>query len=614
VDRISVRSFRSLDIAEHGLKELARSRLDTTRAVVFQPLGARFAEVRDDPRRAVDLLREDAFHAEDGHFARLSLRVNPSWGDRLATIDPRAVERRLEEATRQALLRELPGRQGVYFARFEPSNRGDLEPVVHVHASCRLSNGEPAPALTHQDAERFRERWNRHVERAFGLARGGISERDRAHGQDRLPSFGPEAARLRVEWVQASARVLAVRLMRLAGRATPNDLAEALAHARAARAAWTRLMSPDADRGATRRRVFDQLDVRIEGGTRYLGGTLEGERHRILETAAARAAGLADAGERRLAVVAWPVGRSLYASVYFNERRQAEQLPGSLDPERLRSQLEDRLRDELRAVATDRDPAATARAEELGAVEVRRRKQEFQLHRPAPSHEQAHQPIRRAEPAILVAFDRDLVARRGPAAPIKSDQQEAFERSQPEPRNWATDRAVVVRLSISTGGEQVRSAGLSRDETAHVLRRAINRAYPFLEQGGIRNNFVYAAHGRRLDVQVAIPEKLGWTAEQLRSPQFQQRFVSGFYQALGQVERNRIRPERTLIPSPGVARALAAIREAPQLIRAVEQDPERAARQVARAVFDKLSRALPKPFRVMRELGRNVERFIARGD
>ena len=86
MDRVSVRSFRASDLAERAIKDLARSRLDTGREVVFQPLGARFLEARDDAARIVALLREDAFHAETGYFTRMTLRVDsqlptgsPAW-------------------------------------------------------------------------------------------------------------------------------------------------------------------------------------------------------------------------------------------------------------------------------------------------------------------------------------------------------------------------------------------------------------------------------------------------------------------------------------------------------------------------------------------------------
>ena len=65
---------------------------------------------------------------------------------------------------------------------------------------------------------------------------------------------------------------------------------------------------------------------------------------------------------------------------------------------------------------------------------------------------------------------------------------------------------------------------------------------------------------------------------------------------------------------PGAVRSIATARQVPQLLRQAEQDPERAAQQLARAVFDKLSAALPKPFRVMRELSRAMSRFVPRGE
>src|SRR5688500_3985901 len=171
MDRVSARSFRALELAEHGLRELARSRVDTTRDVVFQPLGARYAEAREDAARVAVLFREDAFRAQAGHFSRLLLRVPPALSDRLATLDPRAVESRIAEARRAALARELPKAQGVYLARFEPSVRGVAEPVAHVHLSCRLADGGTAPALSRDQIQRFQDRWTSEVDRAFGLQR-----------------------------------------------------------------------------------------------------------------------------------------------------------------------------------------------------------------------------------------------------------------------------------------------------------------------------------------------------------------------------------------------------------------------------------------------------------
>jgi hypothetical protein len=192
VDRLSVRSFRAHDLAERGLKELARSRLDTTREVVFQPLGGRFLDARADVARLGHLFREDSFHAPDGYFARMTLRVDPRLTDRLASLEPRVVEARLEEATRHALLREFPRVQGVYLARFEPTGRGGLEPVGHVHLSSRQSDGGPAPAFTREDERRIEAAWSREVERAFGLARGRADGPEHVQAQDRASVLSPE--------------------------------------------------------------------------------------------------------------------------------------------------------------------------------------------------------------------------------------------------------------------------------------------------------------------------------------------------------------------------------------------------------------------------------------
>ena len=67
----------------------------------------------------------------------------------------------------------------------------------------------------------------------------------------------------------------------------------------------------------------------------------------------------------------------------------------------------------------------------------------------------------------------------------------------------------------------------------------------------------------------------------------------------------------------GVRRVSLGIQSfAPRVLRTLgrEHDPEQAARGLARAVFSKLSEALPKPFRLMRELGRTVGRFVPRGE
>jgi hypothetical protein len=355
--------------------------------------------------------------------------------------------------------------------------------------------------------------------------------------------------------------------------------------------------------------------VRIEGGARYLRGPLEAHRRTLLETAATRAAQLPDEKDRRVAAVAWPVGQDLQTAVYFNQRSSPIRSPESLDPERLRAALEARLGEEIRRLAPSLDPTAHARSHELGRVEAR-------LPERAPGKERearALQPTRepapeQATPALIVTLERDRLRQAEAATvPPRTDEKDVLARLQPESRDWSNERVFAIRLRIPTGAEQVDALGLNVDETARVVQRAVDRAYPFLEREGVRDSFLYSARGRSLDVQVVVPEKLGWTPQQLRSPQFQQRFMTGFHQALAQVGRTRIGPERQLT-LPGLVRDVAAVRHVPQMLRRAEQDPERVAKDLARAVFSKLSEALPKPFRVMRDLGRVVSRFVPRGE
>jgi hypothetical protein len=607
VDRVLVRSFRAPDLAERAIKDLARSRLDTGREVVFQPLGGRFLEAREDAARIVALLREDAFHAETGHFTRMTMRLDAQLADRLAGLEPRAVERRLEEATRDVVLRELPRAQGVYLARFEPSARGGLEPVAYVHLSCRTSDGGPAPALTREDARRFEAAWSRDTEKAFGIARG--LDRDRPLALD------PEAERLRQEWARSSTRLFAAYTERLHGKATHKELADALANARTARAAWSRAAGPPVDlRDVEHRQVFDVVRLRIEGGARYLRGPLEAHRRTLLETAASRAADLPDERDRRLAVVAWPAGHDLQAAAYFNQRSRPGRAPGSLDPERMRAALEARLGEEIRRFAPSVDPTAAARAHELGRVEARLPERAPARQRPATGPEPGRESaLQQGPPAIVVTLERQHV-RDAEAAAVATriDEKDALARLRPPERDWSEERVFAVRVRIPTGAEQLDALGLNAEETARVVQRAVDRAYPFLEREGVRDSFLYSAHGRALDVQVVVPEKLGWTPQQLRSPQFQQRFMTGFHQALAQVGPTRIGPKRQQM-LPGFVGGVAAVRQVPQMLRRAEQDPERAAKDLARAVFNKLSEALPKPFRLMRDLGRTMSRFVPRG-
>jgi hypothetical protein len=215
---------------------------------------------------------------------------------------------------------------------------------------------------------------------------------------------------------------------------------------------------------------------------------------------------------------------------------------------------------------------------------------------------------------MIVTLDRDHEREARTGALVGGDERpDPLSRLQTPERDWGSERVLAVRLQVPTGAEQLERMGLSAEESAHVIQRAVDRAYPFLEREGIRDNFLYSARGKALDVQIVVPEKLGWTRDQLRSPQFQQRFLTGFHQALAQVGPTRMGPVKEPL-LPGIVSGVGAARQAPQIMRRAEQDPERAARDLVRAAFSKLSAALPKPFRLMQELGRTVSRFRPRGE
>jgi hypothetical protein len=217
-------------------------------------------------------------------------------------------------------------------------------------------------------------------------------------------------------------------------------------------------------------------------------------------------------------------------------------------------------------------------------------------------------------PSVIVTLHRDHERQTPTTTRVGGDERpEALSRLLNPERDWGSERVLSVRLQVPTGAEQLERLGLGAEESAHVVQRAVDRAYPFLEREGIRDNFLYSARGKALDVQVVVPEKLGWTRDQLRSPQFQQRFLTGFHQALAQVGPTRMGPVKQHL-LPGLVRGVATARQAPQIIRRMEQDPERAAKDLVRAAFSKLSEALPKPFRLVQELGRTVSRFRSRGE
>jgi len=613
MDRVWAVSFVRAEDAERRLRDLVRSRVDTTREVVFEPIGVRFADARHDVARIATLLKEDALRAQRGRypgfFSSLAFRIDASTARRLAGLDPRAVEEHIRDAARTVLARELPRAQGVLVARFEPSATGALEPVAHVALSSRQVDGGSTPRLDREWTDRLQQRWTREVERAFGPDRGPVRSVDREWAE--LSVLGPEVERLRQEHARASARMFSVYSDRLGGRATRDELLGAVDHARRTRQALGREIGPPVNlRDVEGRQVFDLIRVRIEGGSRYLSGALEPQRRAALEVAASRAAGLPDGPQRHVAVVPWPTGKDLHAVVVFNQRSTAERPSQAIDPERLRVALEHGLAHELHRYASSLDPTAEARQAELGRIEAR-----LPGNTPEPTHAPARvqeTDSRPAGAAIVLPFPRD--ERRDGAVPL-SDREIADLQlagvARAEQRDWMNDRVFSVRLTIPTGAERLQRAQLSEQDAAHVVQHAVDRAYPFLDKEGIRGNFMASPRGKALDVQIVFPEKLGWTRDQLQSPLFQQRFLMGFHSAMAQAGPARVIADKTPAAA-GNVRGIAAVRSAPAVMRQMEQDPERTARDLVRAAFSKLSEALPKPFRAMRDAVRGIGRVMSR--
>ena len=105
---------------------------------------------------------------------------------------------------------------------------------------------------------------------------------------------------------------------------------------------------------------------------------------------------------------------------------------------------------------------------------------------------QQSQTLRQIHFPLLVEQLRALLP-----APLLSSEDEGTN---------SRERVFSVRLRVPTGTEQLDRMGLSAEEVAQVLQRAVNRAYPFLEREGIRDNFLYSPRGKALDVEILVPE------------------------------------------------------------------------------------------------------------
>ena len=203
--------------------------------------------------------------------------------------------------------------------------------------------------------------------------------------------------------------------------------------------------------------------------------------------------------------------------------------------------------EELHRSAAGLDASSEARRAVLGRIEARLSEREPDRERAtARAVRPAEQPaggVAAASIVVTVQREEQPEGTRTVAAGEGSERQ-PVELGKPPERDWTDERVFTVRSRIPTGAEQLQRAQLSPEEIAHVVQRAVDRAYPFLEREGVRGNFLCSHHGKALDVRLLIPEKLGWTHDQLRSPAFEQRLITGFHQALAQIAPARLTPEK----------------------------------------------------------------------
>ena len=472
MDRVVVRSFRALDLAEQGIRALARSRTDSRRDVEFRAIGDRFRQARQDPRDVVAVLRRDAFEAPDGHFARLVLRPPAEATRNTSELEPRAVEARLEAALRALLARERP--RGGGRLRHPPRDLAHRRP-----GACGARPSEqPAGGRGTRSSV---------LSRGSGEDRGALADRGRPSVRTRARAPAARGARPGRELPNAS------RSVSSSSHAFGSRTERATSTGR-----WRRVAARFWRRRSDRRRCF--RPSRSVRSRPWSGGPeptfTRPSTPRIREPKTTVSPSTPSGSVRR-----WPTGCG---------PRSSEPPSPSNPPGRAGFRISARSAWPIRA--------------RWNAVDL---------------------ATKLATPAPLKAdrWRSAWPARQPPSRPLRCLTECAEERENETPA-WHRDRLVVVHLRVATGAEEIGRLGLEPEETSRVVQRAITRTYPFLEREGIRDNFVYAPRDKALDVRVLVPERLGWTADELRSPQFQQRFIAGFHQALTQVGRNRLGNER----------------------------------------------------------------------
>jgi hypothetical protein len=539
VYEVEVRHDRDAGRAEDWVRRAAED------AARVQGIGPAYREA-DSADRAVVRLRQDRDQADRGSFARVRLTLSPEWAERLSGLEPRALEERLARAAGRVIEGELPRAQGVLAVRYEGR---DARPEVQAFLSPRLADGGTAPLLQRGDVQAMEARWDREIQRGFGLARG-IDTPARDHA---LPT---ETDRLRGELRDLTERFFEVVRARFQGAATQDQVKDAGERAHAAQQALRQHLAPSLD--PDRRQRLDVVSLRLEGGRGHLGQLAPKDRDVALERAvrAASAPTLGPGAELR--IVHWPEGRDQRLAVVVDPRRQ--QAP--VDLAVLREALVNRLPEHL--------AIATRQYDSQGRLQ--------------------------GEPGRVVAVPERTV---GPAPDIPVRDHQAGEQRQEETRDLAEqhrhqEARHEVRLRVERGAEHLeRIPPSARRET---LEKAVEAAFPFLAARELKDEFRVRTDGRALEVRVRVPESVPLSKEQLERPLFQHRFGRELQRAV--VVHGGAR-DLAPLRSEGASRSGFA-----QAVERVLGQREAGTAPIRAPGWDRLSRAIPAPARAVQGIGR----------
>lgn len=488
------------------------------------------------PAQELARLQRDA-SGRGGAFTHLRITVAPEFERAVTGLDPLHAEERLKLAAGRLLKAELPRMQGLIDVRHEGP---DAKPVVHMMLSPLMTDGGTAPLLTRTDIVALEARWDREVQRAFGIER---------QIPDRVPTADRQSellAALAAERDRAIAEARVALAARMRGELTQDELRLAFQKAERAQDAWRTAFAP---RGAERRPA-EILRIDVEDGARFLGRLTNQDRALAVRRAVEEVVGTAPG--RDFGVLAFNEGPTL---------RVVVQLDADSRPRHeIREALETRLADALERSAQRYDAHQRGTEGALGRVHAVMRDRSLDPGRPElPS-----------------------------AAPARGHNSD-----------------VEARLPVSKAlAAEIQKMPDESRET--VLVRALRRAYPTIADIDRRATAELA--GDRPAIRLAIPERLGWSRDQLERPLFQLRFEREILRS-PEFTRARLRlptaaPGRSSTVGPLAALGAAGV------AKDLSQDQVRAA---GRAALELLSRSVPAPLRVGQQIVRTLGSWFSRG-